>query len=54
MTKSAILFAVFLGLTISCFAAEPLKSAAKVSKISFVLKHRTAEEHRDRLSHGRK
>jgi hypothetical protein len=55
VTKSAILFAMFVGLTISCSAAEPiLKPAAKVSKISFLLKHRTTEQHRERLSHGRK
>jgi hypothetical protein len=55
MTKSAILFAMFFGLTMSCSAVEPiLKPAAKVSKIGFLLKHRTPEQHMDRLSHGRK
>ncbi|HEY2822100.1 MAG TPA: hypothetical protein VGJ06_13740 [Candidatus Acidoferrum sp.] len=55
MTKSAILFVTLLGLTISSSAAEPmLKPAAKVSKISFLLKHRAPEQHKDRLAHGRK
>lgn len=55
MTKSAVLFAMVFGLTTGCFAAEPaMKPAAKVSKISFVLKHRAPEQHKDRLSHGRK
>jgi hypothetical protein len=55
MTKSAILFAMFFGLTVSCSAAEPvMKPAAKVSRISFLLKHRASEQHKDRLSQGRK
>jgi hypothetical protein len=55
MTKSAILFAMLFSLTISCSVAEPaLKPAAKVSKISFLLKHRAPEQHKDRLSHDRK
>jgi hypothetical protein len=55
MTKSTIFIAMFLGLTISCSAAEPMmKPAAKVSKISFLLKHRIPEQHKDRLSHVRK
>lgn len=54
MKKSVILFAMLFGLTVSCSAAEPaMKPAAKVSKISFLLKHR-APQHKDRLSHGRK
>jgi hypothetical protein len=55
MTKSVILFAMFFGLTTGCFAAEPaMKPAAKVSRISFLLKHRAPAQHKDRLSHGRK
>jgi hypothetical protein len=54
MKKSMILTAVLLGLTTSSIASAGLKPAAKVSKISFMMKHRSSEQHKDRLSHGRK
>jgi hypothetical protein len=55
MTKPMILLALSLALTLSCSVAYPgQKPAAKISKISFLSKHSAPEQHKDRLSHGRK
>ena len=55
MKNSTIFLAALLGLTVSCSAAYPSqKPAAKVSKISFFAKHRAPEQHKDRISNGRR
>lgn len=54
MTKSMIVMAILLGLTTSTVASATQKPAAKVSKISFAMKHRSPEQHKDGVSHGRK
>ena len=55
MMKSKVFLATLLGLTISCSVAySQQKPAAKVSKISFLVKHRSMEQHKDRISHGRR
>lgn len=54
MKKSMIVVAVLLGLTTSSIASATQKPAAKVSKISFMMKHRSPDQHKDRISRGRK
>ena len=55
MTKFTIALTMILAMTMSCSVAySSQKPAAKVSRISFLLKHRAPEQHRDRISHGRK
>jgi hypothetical protein len=54
MRKSMIVVAILLGFTTSSIASANMKPAAKVSKISFVTKHRSPEQHKDRVSHGRR
>jgi hypothetical protein len=52
MTFLAFSLAITLGSSLASAAEQ--KPAAKVSKISFLAKHRSPEQHKDRLSHGRK
>jgi hypothetical protein len=55
MPKLTIALTILLAITVNCTAAySSQKPAAKVSKISFMLKHRAPEQHKDRISHGRK
>jgi hypothetical protein len=55
MTKSMIALMIVLGMAFNCGVAySSQKPAAKVSRISFLLKHRGPEQHKDRISHGRK
>ncbi|HXM14658.1 MAG TPA: hypothetical protein VN933_05410 [Candidatus Eremiobacteraceae bacterium] len=55
MTKLTIALTILLASTMSCSVAySTQKPAAKVSRISFLLKHRAPEQHKDRISHGRK
>ena len=55
MTKLTIALTIFLASTMSCSVAySTQKPAAKVSRISFLLKHRAPEQHKDRISHGHK
>jgi len=54
MPKSMIVVAILLGLTLSRIASATQKPAAKVSRISFMMKHRSTDQHKDRVSHGRK
>ena len=54
MKKSMIVVAILLGLTTSSIASANMTPAAKVSKISFVMKHRSPEQHKARVPHGRK
>jgi hypothetical protein len=49
-----ILTAMAIGLMTGSVASAGLKPAAKVSKISFVMKHRSPEQHKDRMSHWRR
>ena len=53
MPKSMIVVAILLGLTLSSIASATQKPAAKV-RISFMMKHRSTDQHKDRVSHGRK
>ena len=53
MSKLAIVVMILFAMTMNCSVAySSQKPAAKMSKISFVLKHRAPEQHKDRLSHG--
>jgi hypothetical protein len=55
MTKLTIALTILLALTMNCsHAYSSQKPAAKVSKITFLTKHRAPEQHKDRISHGRK
>ena len=54
MKKSMVVVAILLGLTTSSIASANMKPAAKVSRISFAMKHRSPEQHKDRISRGRK
>jgi hypothetical protein len=55
MTKLTIALTILFAMTMNCAVAySSQKPAAKVSKISFLLKHRAPEQHKDRISHGRK
>jgi hypothetical protein len=54
MTKSMIVAAILLGLTTGTVASATQKPAAKVSRISFMMKHRSTDQHKDRVSRGRK
>ena len=54
MKKSMVAVAILLGLTTCSIASANMKPAAKVSKISFMTKRRSPEQHKDRISHGRK
>jgi hypothetical protein len=54
MKNSIIVVAILLSLTTNSIASANRKPAAKVSKISFVTKHRSPEQHKDRVAHGRK
>lgn len=54
MKKSMIVVAILLGLATSSIASAGVKPAAKVSKISFITKRRSPEQHKDRVSQGRK
>jgi hypothetical protein len=55
MKQLTVFLATLLGLTVSCSVAYPSrKPAARVSKISFFVKHRAPEQHRDRISHERR
>jgi hypothetical protein len=54
MTKSMIVTAILLGLATGAVASATQKPAAKVSRISFMMKHRSTDQHKDRVSHGRK
>jgi len=55
MTKLTIALTMLLAITMGCSVAySSQKPAAKVSKITFLLKNRAPEQHKDRISHGRK
>ena len=55
MKKLTIALTIFLAMSMSCSVAySGQKPAAKVSKISFLMKHRAPEQHKDRISHGRR
>lgn len=55
MPKFMIAVAFLFAMTMNCSVAySSQKPAAKVSKISFMLKHRAPEQHKDRLSYGRR
>jgi hypothetical protein len=55
MTKLTIALTILLAMTMNCSAAySSQKPAAKVSRINFMMKHRAPEQHKDRISHGRK
>ena len=54
MKKSMIAVTILLGLTTSSIASAEMKPAAKVSRVSFIMKHRSPEQHKDRAVRGRK
>lgn len=55
MRKLAIALTILFTMTMGgSVAYSSQKPAAKVNKISFLLKQRASEPHKDRLSHGRK
>ncbi len=55
MTKLTIALMILVGMTFNCGVAySNQKPAAKVSRISFLLKHHAPEQHKDRISHGRR
>jgi hypothetical protein len=54
MKNLMIVVAILLGLTTSSIASANMKPAAKVSKISFMTTHRSADQHKDHVAHGRK
>ena len=55
MTKLTIALTILLAMTMNCsLAYSSQKPAAKVSKISFLMKNRAPEQHKDRISHGRR
>ena len=55
MKKVTIAVTILFALTMNCSVAySSYKPAAKVSRISFLVKHRAPEQHKDRISHGRR
>ena len=55
MTKLTIALTILFVSTMNCSVAySSQKPAAKVSRISFVLKHHAQEPHKDRIARGRK
>ena len=55
MTKLTIALTIPFAMTMNCsLAYSSQKPAAKVSKISFLMKHRAPEQHKDRISRGRR
>jgi hypothetical protein len=55
MPKLMIVVTILFAMTMNCSVAySSQKPAAKITKISFMLKHRAPEQHKDRISHGRR